>query len=152
LDRCYYTMNRIFTTNYSHRGLDLALLLLRLGIAGLMLIHGIPKLNTLLDGGEIQFADPFGFGATASLVLAVFAEVFCSFLLLFGLATRLAVIPLMITMVVALITVHANDPIGKQEPALHYLLVYVVLLITGPGGISFDKVISRNTARSRRGY
>ena len=149
---CYIHMKRIFTTNYNHRGLDIALLLLRLGIAGLMLTHGIPKLNTLLDGGEIQFADPFGFGATASLVLAVFAEVFCSFLLVFGLATRLAVIPLMITMIVALLTVHANDPISKQEPALHYLLVYVVLLISGSGGISFDKVISRNTARSRRGF
>lgn len=145
-------MNRIFTTNYNHRGLDLALLLLRIGIAGLMLTHGLPKLNTLLDGGEIQFADPFGFGPAASLVLAVFAEVFCSLLLAFGLATRLAVIPLMITMLVALLTVHADDPISKQEPALHYLLVYVVLLISGAGGISFDKLISRSTARSRRGY
>jgi len=145
-------MNRLFTTNYNHRGLDIALLILRLGIAGLMFSHGIPKLNTLLDGAEIQFADPFGFGATVSLALAVFAEVFCSFLLVLGLGTRLAVIPLMVTMLVALLTVHANDPIGKQEPALHYLLVYLVLLISGAGGISFDKLISRKTARLRRGF
>lgn len=149
---CYYLMKRLFTTNYNHRSLDIALLILRLGIAGLMLTHGMSKLNTLLDGGAIQFADPFGVGATASLALAVFAEVFCSFLLVLGLATRLAVLPLIVTMLVALLTVHANDPIGKQEPALHYLLVYVVLLITGAGSISFDKLISRRNTRSRRGY
>lgn len=145
-------MNGLFTTNYNHRGLDIALLILRLGIAVLMLTHGIPKLNTLLDGGDIQFADPFGLGATPSLVLSIFAEVFCSFLLVLGLATRLAVIPLKINMLVALCTVHANDPIGKQEPVLHYLLVYVVLMITGAGAISLDKLISRRNTRLRRGY
>lgn len=145
-------MNRLFTTNYNHRGLDIALLILRLGIAALMLTHGIPKLNTLLDGGEIKFADPIGLGPVISLTLATFAEVFCSFLLIFGLGVRLAVLPLIINMLVALFTVHANDPISKQEPVLHYLLVYLVLLITGAGAISFDKLISRKNARSRRGY
>jgi putative oxidoreductase len=152
LNQCYRIMNRLFNTNYNHRGLDIALLILRVGIAGLMLTHGIPKLNTLLEGGNIQFADPIGIGEKASLVLAVFAEVFCSCLLILGLATRLAVLPLIVTMIVALLTVHANDPIGKQEPALHYLLVYVVLLIAGAGAISADKIISRKAARSRRGY
>ncbi|SDZ95403.1 putative oxidoreductase [Pedobacter hartonius] len=152
MHECYPIMNRIFNTNFNHRGLDIALLILRFGIAALMLTHGLPKLNTLLEGGDIQFADPIGIGAKASLALAVFAEVCCSFLLILGLATRLAVLPLMVTMLVALLAVHADDPIGKQEPALHYLLVYLVLLITGAGAISLDKIISRKGTRSRRGY
>jgi len=145
-------MNRLFNTNYNHRSLDAGLFILRAGIAGLMLSHGLPKLNGLLAGGEIQFGDPIGVGPAASLVLAVFAEVFCSVLLLFGLATRLAVVPLIVTMLVALLVVHAEDPFQKMEPAFHYLLVYVVLLFSGAGKISLDSVISRRLNHSKRGF
>lgn len=145
-------MNRIFNTNYHHRSLDIVLLILRVGIAGLMLSHGLLKLNMLLSGGTIQFPDPIGVGATASLMLAVFAEVFCSLLLLIGLAVRLAVIPLIITMIIAIFVIHGNDGLKEQEAGLHYLLAYLVLFFTGGGAISIDKLISRNSARSRRGY
>lgn len=145
-------MNRLFNTNYNHRSLDIVLLILRVSIALLMLSHGIPKLNTLLAGGPIKFADPVGIGETASLALAVFAEVFCSLLLLLGLAVRLASIPLIITMLIAILIVHGKDGLEQQEPGLHYLLAYLVLLFAGGGAISIDKLISRNNIRSRRGY
>jgi len=145
-------MNTIFNTNYNHRTLDFVVFLLRVGISLLMLTHGLGKLNTLLEGGQIQFPDPIGVGATASLALAVFAEVFCSVLVLIGLATRLAVIPLIITMLIAVLVIHSADGLEKMEPALHYLLVYVALLFAGSGSISFDSLISRRLARSRRGY
>jgi len=144
-------MNRLFNTNYNHRSLDILLLILRVSIASLMLYHGIPKLNTFLSG-NIQFADPIGIGAPASLALAVFAEVFCSVLVLIGLATRLAVIPLIITMLVAVFIVHAEDGLAKQESGIHYLLTYLVLLFAGAGSVSFDSIISRKAARHRRGY
>jgi putative oxidoreductase len=62
-------------------------------------------------------------------------------LLILGVATRLAVIPLIITMVIALTSVHANDPFNKQEPALLYLLVYLVLLVAGSGKFSVDGLL-----------
>ena len=145
-------MNRLFNTNYNHRGLDIALLVLRVSIALLMLSHGIPKMHTLFSGGAIQFPDPIGVGATASLSLVVFAEVFCSALILIGLGTRLAVIPLIINMLVAVLVIHGQDGLEKMEAGLHYLLVYIVLLFTGSGRVSFDSLISRKAARSRRGY
>jgi putative oxidoreductase len=145
-------MNRIFNTNYNHRSLDIVLFILRVGIALLMLSHGISKLNTLLAGGEIQFPDPMGVGAVASLSLAVFAEVFCSVLVLIGLATRLAVIPLIVTMLVAVLVIHANDGLEKMEMGIHYLLTYIVLLFAGSGRISFDFLISRRSTRAKRGY
>lgn len=145
-------MNKIFNTNYNHRTLDLVIFILRVSIALLMLSHGIGKLNMLLAGGEIQFPDPIGVGATASLCLAVFAEVFCSVLILIGLATRLAVIPLIVTMLIAVLVIHGADGLEKQEAGLHYLLVYIALLFAGSGSISFDNLISRKLARSRRGY
>lgn len=126
------------------------LLILRLAIALLMLSHGIPKLNMLLAGGEIKFMDPIGLGDTVTLVLAVFAEVICSIFLLMGLAVRLAVLPLMVTMLIAIFIAHGNDGLKEKELAIHYLLAYIVLLFAGGGKISIDSLISRKVARSRR--
>jgi putative oxidoreductase len=76
-----------------------------------------------------------------SLSLTVFAEVICSLFILLGFATRLAVIPLLITMLVAVFYVHGNDPFGKQEMGLLYLLTYVMLFIMGSGKYSIDNLL-----------
>jgi putative oxidoreductase len=110
-----------------------------------MLTHGYPKLMKLLAGGEIRFADPFALGMTFSLVLTVFAEFFCSILIGFGFGTRLATIPLIITMLVAAFIAHGDDPFGKKEMALLYIVVYVFLLFAGSGKFSVDYLISRKS-------
>ena len=116
-------MKKIFNTNlpeFSH----IALLLFRIAVGALMLTHGIPKLQKLLSGSEIQFADPFGFGPGVSLGLVIFAEFFCSILLMIGFATRLAVIPLMITMLTAILYAHADDPFSTKEKPLLFFIIF----------------------------
>jgi len=120
---------------------NLTLLILRLGSAALMLTHGWPKMMKLVSGGEIKFADPFGIGVMPSLVLTVFAEVVCAVLVGIGLKTRLATIPLLITMLTAVFIVHINDPIATQEKGYLYLLIYLILLVKGGGRFSFDYLI-----------
>lgn len=93
--------------------------------------------------GNMQFGDPYGLGAEVSLVLAAFAEGICSILVILGLGTRLAVIPLIFTMVTVVFVVHGNDPFGRQELPLLYLLVYITLLITGAGKYSIDQIIKK---------
>lgn len=132
-------IKKLLGTTHHSKNLDIALLVLRISIASMMLFHGIPKLMQLFNEGAIQFADPIGLGENVSFLLAVFAEFFCSILILFGVGTRLAVIPLIVTMLVAVFIVHAADGFGKIEIALHYILVYVVLLIAGSGRYSLDK-------------
>lgn len=127
--------------------LNLWLLLLRLGIAALMLTHGLPKLNMLLNGQAAAFGDPVGLGPATSLVLSAFAEVVCSVLILMGLATRLATIPLIINMLVAVLVVHGGDPFVRQELGLLYLFTYFTLLVTGAGKYSLDQLISRTSRR-----
>lgn len=123
--------------------MDFALLIVRIAVAAFMLTHGYPKLMKLLAGGEIQFADPFGLGMYFSLVLAVFAEFFCSILVGLGIGTRLAAIPLIVTMSVAAFIAHSSDPFGRKELALLYLVVFVFLLFTGSGKFSVDYFISK---------
>jgi putative oxidoreductase len=133
-------MRKIFQTKIPLSGTHFSLLLLRLSAGGFMLTHGYPKLQRLLSG-EMQFGDPLGLGPEVSLVLAVFAEFFCSILVVLGLGTRLAVIPLIVTMAVAAFIVHADDPFARKEMALIYLVSYVVLLLTGSGKISLDQIL-----------
>lgn len=113
------------------------LLLLRVGIGSLMLVHGVAKIQGF---GELagEFPDPIGLGSRLSLLLAMGAEVGCSVLLIAGAGTRFAAIPLVFTMLVALFVVHAEDPWNVKELAATYLLVYVSLLLTGPGRFSLD--------------
>lgn len=138
-------MKNLFSTKVNLKLLDFILLLIRIAVAAFMLTHGYPKLMKLLAGGEIQFADPFGLGMTFSLVLAVFAEFFCSILVGFGIGTRLATIPLIITMSVAAFIAHGADPFGKKELALLYIVIFIFLLFTGSGKFSVDYLISRKS-------
>ena len=143
-------MKRIFNTNFNHGTLNFALLMLRVALGAFMLTHGIGKFQQLVAGGEIKFADPIGIGELPSLILAVFAEVFCSIALIIGFATRIAVIPLIITMCVAIFIVHAADGFKEQEFPAHYLIGYFVLLLSGAGKYSIDYFISRNLNRRSR--
>jgi putative oxidoreductase len=123
----------------SHRANDIALLLLRLVFGGLMIAnHGWPKLLRLTGEEPIKFADPLGIGVVPSLVLATGAEVLCALLLMLGFFTRLSLIPLMFTMIVAAFVVNAGEPLGKIEMALLYLFAYLALFIAGPGWYSID--------------
>lgn len=117
---------------------NLALLILRIGVSGLMLTHGIPKLMILFGDNPIQFGNPIGIGVMASLILAVFAEVICSVLILIGFKTRLAAVPLIITMFVAYFIVHSGEAFKSRELSLFYLIVYIVLFIAGSGKFSVD--------------
>lgn len=127
---------------------SLALVILRVAAGSFMLTHGTGKFSALFSGDPILFADPFGFGAAASLALVVFAEVFCSIFLIVGIATRFAAVPLMITMLVAAFIAHANDGFGKQELPLLYTSIYVVLAICGAGKFSIDKWIYKKISRT----
>lgn len=142
------SFNRIFRTDINPGSINFILLATRLVIAGFMLTHGYPKLEKLLAGGDISFSDPFGIGPELSLGLVVFAEFFCSLLIALGLGTRLASIPLAITMFVAAFISHGDDPFSRKEKALLFLLIYLVLLVTGSGKYSIDHLISGKRAET----
>ncbi len=118
---------------------DFGLLILRLAF-GFSIIygHGYGKLIRLFGPDEIKFGDPFGLGPVASLALAAFAEVLCALLVMAGLFTRAALIPLMITMATAFFTVHLNDPFGQQEKVILFGFAFIALFLTGPGRFSLD--------------
>lgn len=66
-------------------------------------------------------------------------------LLILGLGTRIISVPLMITMLVAIFTVHLSNGFAAgdngYEIPLYYLLMLFTLFVMGPGRISLDYII-----------
>ncbi len=117
---------------------DVALLLLRLWLGVSMVwLHGWGKLMSLF-AGKLSFPDPLGLGHTPSFLLAIFAEVICSVLLVIGLWTRWAALILAFTMGVAFFIVNKADWKGG-ELAWLYFGGYLALLAAGAGRFSADK-------------
>ena len=98
----------------------------------MLLYHGLPKLENF-DRLSSRFSDPLHLGSPLSLSLVIFAEVFCSILVIFGIAIRFALIPLIITMLVAVFIIHIDDPMSRKELALAYLFYYLALFFGGSG-------------------
>lgn len=68
-------------------------------------------------------------------------------LLILGLGTRIISIPLIITMVVAIVTVHWSNGFEAGENGfeipLYYILMLFTLIILGPGKASLDELIRK---------
>jgi putative oxidoreductase len=133
-------MKKLFSTRYSENAVSFSLMLLRLAAGGLMIPHGFDKLIHFVAKTK-DFPDPLHVGSVISLSLVIFAEFFCATLLVAGLMTRLVVIPLLITMAVAVFITHHGDIMGDGEQATLFLTGYIVLLFCGPGKISFDRML-----------
>ena len=130
-------MKKLLSTKYSAGVFNAAMLLLRLGAGILMMGHGYEKLIHF-GSKHNSFMNFLGMGSTISLSLVIFAEFFCALFIIIGLFTRLAAIPLIIAMSVALFKAHNVDIFGKGELAALYLTCFLVLLLLGPGKVSVD--------------
>lgn len=144
-------MSNVITTLFPNpiesRRINFALFALRLLFGILFMVHGLSKLN---DFSQISstFPDPLGIGNEVSLILAIFSEVGCSIMLILGLLTRLVLIPMVFTMCIAFFVIHSGDPFSAKEPALTFLLTFIILWISGAGKYSLDYII-RNRIRTR---
>jgi putative oxidoreductase len=136
-------MKNINSTKPNSNIIDILILVIRV-FAGLsMLTHGIPKLETLVTSNQIQFMSFLGMGSIFSMVLVVLAEFLCSLFIIFGLFTRVACIPLMITMLVACFVAHGSDTYKEQELSVLYFFIYFVILVLGSGKFSLDQLMTR---------
>jgi putative oxidoreductase len=119
--------------------LDAASLVLRLVFCLLMIYqHAFVQVSLFGESPE-SFPDPLGIGSTVSFYLVVAAQLGCALFVLLGFMTRLALLPLLFTMTVALIRVHWDNPLSDKELPLLYLGVFLALYWLGPGKWSIDR-------------
>jgi putative oxidoreductase len=68
--------------------------------------------------------------------------------LLAGLITRIILIPMIISMAVAFFDIH-DGMMPEGELALIFMIVFVVLFMTGPGRYSVDYLIDRKARKDK---
>jgi putative oxidoreductase len=141
-----------------------AVVLIRLMVGGIFLSEGIQKFLYPVELAAGRFAK---IGLPWPEVMGPFVggvEVVCGLLVLFGFLTRLAVVPLIITMCVALVSIKVPILLGQEflgftlRPLPRYgfwsmmhesrndlcmLLGSIFLLVVGAGRLSLDHVLSR---------
>ena len=121
----------------SDRWFDSAILFMRIFIGAMMLTHGIGKLqnyNAIVN----SFPDPLGIGSAVSFAIITFVEVGCSVLIIMGLFTRLATLPLIFGMFVATFIAFPDKSFAAGELSFVYMGIYIMLLISGGGRYAID--------------
>ena len=124
----------------------IAQLLVRLFVGYFFMETGWGKLHNL-DGFAQRFAGwgiPYPYFNAA---LSAYTEFIGGWLTIFGISTRLVSIPMIINMLVAILKVNVkhvtniDDFVELDEPL--YVLSYLWLLLSGPGLVSVDYLVSR---------
>ena len=112
---------------------DLGLLFLRgSGALFLLWVHGLPKLVNYSEQLKL-IEDPFHLGAHVTLLLAIFAEVLCPLLIITGVLVRLACLPILAVLLIAMLVVHPEWTLLEGQFGWLLLIIFTSVLIAGPG-------------------
>jgi putative oxidoreductase len=139
-------INFLFPRYANRYGVSLFLLAMRVFVGMLFMMHGLDKavnFNILVG----NFPDPLGIGPFATLLLVVFAELFCAIFFIFGLLYRIIMIPMIIAMAVAFFGIHHSD-MTQGELAFLYFVIFILMYIAGPGRFSLDALIGKSIRKA----
>lgn len=128
---------------------SLFLLIMRVFFGLLLMNHGIQKWGNYHELSA-TFPDPLGLGSPLSLGLAIFGELVCSMAFIIGLFYRLAMLPMIFTMAMAFFIIHGSDAFAVKELALIYLVVFVLMYISGPGKFSVDYLLGKELSKQKK--
>ena len=131
--------NFLFPQYCRDRGVSILILCLRLFFGALFMMHGLDKL-THFNELSTTYTSVLGLGSYMTLMLSIFTELCCSIFLMTGLMVRITVIPMIVAMAVAFFDVH-DAIMPEGELALIYLILFIILYLTGPGRYSIDYLI-----------
>ena len=120
------------------RAQNIGLLFLRVsGGLFLLWVHGLPKL--LNFNAQLQLIEaPFHLGAHLTLCLAIFAEVLCPLLIVGGVLARLACLPILFVLLVALLVVHPQWSVAEGQFGWLLLILFATVFIAGPGRLALN--------------
>jgi len=136
----------------AHRLAWLPPLLIRLCLAAIFIPSGWGKLHDLakVTGFFSELGIPL---PHLNAVVVAVSEFVCGLLLLVGLASRLAAIPLIVSMTVAILTAKRPDIGGPVDlfalDELVYLVLAVAILVGGAGSVAADGLIDRKIKQRR---
>lgn len=140
--------NFLFPQYFRGKGVSFLLLFVRLFFGVLFFMHGLDKMTNFNALSE-NYPSVLGLGSYATLMVSIFCEFACSLFLMSGLMTRIVLIPMMTAMAVAFFDIH-DGMMPEGELALIYLIVFLVLFMTGPGRYSVDYLIDKKANKDKK--
>lgn len=134
----------ITDTNLEGKLIHIALFVFRIALSlELMIAHGLKKLGVGVSEAEkvpnpLNLPEAFNslFADAANLVFPVFV--------IFGICTRIAVLPILAVTLTGYFILHWNDALLIKDTPFMYSLCYLFLLFAGPGKYSIDHYLRKN--------
>ena len=133
-------MKNSFLLRTSPLSADLAALLLRLIIGGMFTYHGYLKIenyNTYMP----MMQDIIGIGSKLSYNLVILAEFGCGLLVTLGFLTRLTILPILVSMIIAYFIAHKNDAFMMKMLPFVYMWLCLPVFVLGSGRWSVDRLL-----------
>ena len=121
--------NFLFPQYFRGKGVSFLLLFVRLFFGALFFMHGLDKMTNFNALSE-SYPSVLGLGSYTTLMITVFCEFACSLFL----------------MAVAFFDIH-DGMMPEGELALIYMIVFIVLFMTGPGRYSVDYLIDKKVRK-----
>lgn len=129
----------LFPQPTDSKSFSLLLLCLRLFFGLMLMLHGWEKVYNYTELCFV-FPDPTHIGSEISLLFVIFVEILCSIFFIAGALYRIMMIPMVIIMLVAFFHIHEGS-IVEGELAFIYLMMFILMYISGPGQYSVDAKI-----------
>ena len=136
-------------TGYTYT--NMARLFMRLFVGIMFIQFGIRHLINF-SALKYSFPDVMGMGHEGSLIVMICIELICSLFIMAGFLTRLAVIPPIVSMIIAeyhilhdLIPDISTYTLSSTQPGylpMMFIGIFLYIILAGPGKISIDYFIS----------
>lgn len=118
-----------------------ALLIFRILLATeLFRVHGMKKFR-VNNGEKEHVPNPLGLPEKLNGLVATFSDTVVPFFIIFGLGTRLAILPTIGVTAIGYFVVHRKDSVEVRDVPYMYTLSLLFLLALGAGTFSLDHYI-----------
>jgi len=127
----------------SDRVVDLSLLMFRISLSvELIVAHGLKKLGVGVAAAE-QVPNPLHLPEAFNSLFADAANLVFPVFVIFGLFTRLAVLPILAVTLTGYFVLHWNDALLIKDTPFMYSLCYLFILAVGAGKYSLDSFFQK---------
>lgn len=120
-----------------------AILVFRVAISlELIIVHGLKKIGA--GGNELEIVpNPFGLDPSLNQFLAASSDLVFPLLIILGVGTRLATIPILVVTLTGYFIMHAGESLAEKDISFIYSMSFFLIAIIGAGKFSFDYAIFR---------
>jgi putative oxidoreductase len=123
---------------------NLSLLIFRVAVSlQLMVAHGLKKIGIGVPNAE-QVPNPLHLPEAINQGFAVASNLVFPLFVMFGLLTRVAILPILAVTLTGYFVVHWNDSLLEKDMPFMYSLAFLLLFVIGPGKYAVDYWLNKN--------